>query len=146
MEISSASSEVRYSEFPARYESLAHIAAFVRGAAVEAGLDDFSVYSVETAVDEGCSNIIEHAYGDMENGVIKITCTILPGELIVQLNDTGKRFDPARVPKPRLDVPLEKRKDSGLGLFFIYKLMDEVVFSFDKETGNILTMKKKSAP
>ena len=144
MEISNASSsKVLHSKFPGQYESLAPIAAFVRVVAVEAGLDDFSVYSVETAVDEGCSNIIEHAYKRVENGIIEITCIIEPGQLIVELNDNGKPFNPSRVPRPGLDVPLGKRKDNGLGLFFIYRLMDEVTFSFDKNTGNTLTLKKK---
>jgi serine/threonine-protein kinase RsbW len=144
LEISNASSsKVLHSEFPGQYESLAPIAAFVRVVAVEAGLDDFSVYSVETAVDEGCSNIIEHAYKRVENGIIEITCIIEPGQLIVELNDNGKPFNPSRVPRPGLGVPLGKRKDNGLGLFLIYRLMDEVTFSFDKNTGNTLTLKKK---
>lgn len=139
-------SSVLRAEFPGHFENLSDIAAFVRKAAVEAGLDDFSVYSVETAVDEACSNIIEHAYKGKQNGIITITCTITPGELTVELRDTGKSFDPTRVPKPKLDVPLEERQDSGLGLYFINQLMDEVVFSFDQKSGNTLTMKKKASP
>ena len=48
--------------FPGRYDSLAQIGQFVHSAADEAGFDSFSIYAVELAVDEACTNIIELAY------------------------------------------------------------------------------------
>lgn len=144
MEISNGLSSSKYqSEFTGQYDSLAEIAEFVRKSAIEAGLDDFSVYSVETAVDEACSNIIEHAYKGKKNGIIKITCNVQPGVLVVVLQDHGKPFDPQKIPKPKLDTPLEKREDHGLGLYFIYQLMDEVHFNFNETSGNTLTMVKR---
>ena len=53
---------------PGRYENLVKLSEFARQAAQEAGLDSFAIYSVETAVEEACTNIIEHAYGGEGRG------------------------------------------------------------------------------
>lgn len=98
---------------------------------------------VETAVDEACSNIIEHAYGGEGIGDIEITYQINAKCLTIILRDFGKPFDPSKIPEPQLTAPLEKRKSHGLGLFFIRKMMDEVHFDFSNETGNVLTMVKR---
>jgi len=129
--------------FPGRYESLAEIADFVRAAARETGLDDFSIYAVETAVDEACSNIIEHAYQGEDNGVIECALTIKPDRLTIVLEDQGLPFNPKDIPDPKLSVPLEERDDHGLGLFFIRQMMDEVFFeNTGPERGNRVTMIK----
>ena len=55
--------------FPGRYESLSEIRDFVVEIAKIAGFQDFDLYAVELAVDEACSNIIEHAYGEENVGI-----------------------------------------------------------------------------
>lgn len=127
--------------FPACYKSLAEIAAFVRRAGEDAGLSNFDIYAVETAVDEACSNIIEHGYKGEGRGEITVTIRITRKALKVILKDGGRSFDPDSVPKPRLDAPLEERAAHGLGLYFIRQLMDEVKFDFHP-TGNTLTLVK----
>jgi serine/threonine-protein kinase RsbW len=47
--------------FPGRFDSLTVISEFVTRAAQAAGLDTRAVCAVQLAVDEACSNIIEHA-------------------------------------------------------------------------------------
>jgi len=122
---------------------LAKIAKFVTQAAVQAGLNETAIFAVQMSVDEACSNIIEHAYGGENIGDIDCTCKIDSQGLTVILHDWGAPFDPEKVPEPDLTSPLEKRKEGGLGLFFIRKLMDEVHFEFSAEKGNTLTMVKR---
>ena len=99
-------------------------------------------YSIKTAVDEACSNIIDHAYGGEQGGDIECTCNMSDDSLKVILRDHGHAFDPSRVPEPDLSSPIENRKMRGLGLFFMRKLMDEIHFDFSDESGNVLTMVK----
>ncbi len=129
--------------FPGRFASLAKIAETTRKAAHDAGLDDYAIYMVETAVDEASSNIIEHAYGAEGIGDIEITYQITAEGLTVLLRDFGKPFDPSQIPEPELNAHLEDRKSNGLGLFFMRKMMDEVHFEFSNETGNVLKMVKR---
>lgn len=125
-----------------RYENLVKLADFVRQIAQEAGLDSFAVYSVETAVEEACTNIIEHAYGGEGKGSIKCSCTVDEAGLTIQLHDKGKPFRPEEIHSPNIKAPLKKRDSHGLGLFIMRKWMDDVRFEFNAETGNTLTMVK----
>jgi serine/threonine-protein kinase RsbW len=95
------------------------------------------------AVDEACTNIIEHAYRGKPDGTIDIVCDKRGEEFAVTIQDFGARFDPKKVELPKTDDPLSKRRIGGLGLFFMRKLMDRVEFDFASGHGNRLTMVKK---
>jgi len=129
--------------FPARYESLEKISQFVRKAAQEAHLDPNAIYSVELSVDEACTNIIEHGYGGEGIGDIECTCEVIPEGLRIMLIDQARPFDITRVPDPKVKVPLKELKPRGLGVFFMYKMMDEVRYETTR-AGNILTMLKRN--
>ena len=136
-----SSTEMR--TFPGRFDSLAKISEFVTRAATVAGLGSTAVYAVEMAVDEACTNIIEHAYGGEGRGNIECKCQISDGELTVTLRDHGCPFDPSSVPEPDIEASLEDREEGGLGLYLIRKLMDEVRFEFTSDAGNVLTIVKR---
>ena len=127
--------------FPGRYESLEEIAEFVRSIAQAAGLSPFETYKLETAVDEACSNIIEHAYCGISDGVIEFTILTTPEAITIILKDNGRKFSPDSVLPPDVNAPLKKRKDHGLGIFIIRKWMDDVQFDYI-DGHNILTMTK----
>lgn len=127
--------------FPGKYESLAKIAELVQIATREFGLDSCAAYGVETAVDEACSNIIEHAYGGEDRGEIEFSYEITADSLIITLRDHGKKFKPKKIEKPKTNVPLKNRSDHGLGLYFIHQWMDEVHYDH-REGYNILTLIK----
>ena len=131
------------STFPGEFSSLAAIEDFVSPVAEAAGFDARGVYAVTMAVDEACTNIIEHAYGDAP-GDIHLGCQVAPGECVIIIRDRGRPFDPESVPPPDLTGDLEDRRGGGLGLFFMRKLMDEVRFSFDPDSGNQVVMIKRA--
>lgn len=129
--------------FPGVFSSLAKIASFVETQAESAGLNDQDVYSVQLAVDEACSNIIEHAYGGEGLGDIVCTCIAQREGLEIILVDHGKVFNPDRVPPPKVGAPLEELGSRGAGVFLMKKLMDKVDFEFDADSGKTtLTMFK----
>ncbi len=113
----------------------------MRKIAQDAGFESFAVYSIEMAVDEACSNIIEHAYEGEGKGDIRCTCSVTEDTLKVIIKDRGKPFDLSSVPPPNLSDDLEERQAHGLGLHFIRKWMDEVDF-LSKDAENTLTMVK----
>ena len=65
------------------------------------------------------------------------------GMFVIQIRDWGQSFDPAVIPEPNVDAPLEERPLGGLGLFLIRQSMDDVQFTFDPEHGNELRMEKR---
>lgn len=132
--------------FPGCYASLAEISTFISQAARQAGLDSQNTYAAQLAVDEACTNIIDHAYGGEGRG--EITCRVDPvrGQLTIVLEDRGRPFTPGKVRSPNRHAPLSRRKQGGLGLFFIYSTMDEVRYETSAEHGNRLTLVKRQAP
>jgi serine/threonine-protein kinase RsbW len=128
--------------FPGQYASLADISKLVVEAAREAGLSDSQVYAVDLAVDEACTNIIEHAYGGEGLGEIRCSCETDERGLTVTIQDHGHPFNPSRVPPPNHNAKLKDVKPGGAGLYLIYKMMDEVYFKFNHVEGNVLKLVK----
>ena len=124
-------------------EYLAEIADFIEQAASVSGLNENQIYDVQMAVDEACTNVIEHAYHGRTDGTIDIFCEQRGKEFVVVVQDFGEPFDPRKVAKPKTRDPLSRRNIGGLGLFFMHKLMDRVDFEFSSQNGNRLTMVKK---
>jgi serine/threonine-protein kinase RsbW len=94
------------------------------------------------AVDEACSNIIEHAYQGQADGEIECSYEITPDSLIVTLRDRGRHFDPTHASEPDLNAKLKDRTRGGLGIYFIRKLMDRVEYESTPDSSNVLTLVK----
>jgi len=114
---------------------------FVGQAAQEAGLGDLAAGRCQLAVDEACTNIIEHGYEGEDRGTIELTCDPHDGELVITIQDHAKFFDPNQVPLPNLNVTLDELKVGGLGLHFMRQVMDAVEFTY-QDGGNRLVLVK----
>ena len=130
-------------KIPGNYQNLSIIGDFVGKAAQETGFDETGVYAVQLAVDEACTNIIEHAYGGEGVGTIDITTIVSDDGLTVILRDSGKSFNPDSVPMPVTNLPLEEIQPRGIGLYLMRKMMDDIQFRFSENDGNVLTMVKR---
>ena len=128
--------------FPGRYRSVKDVCDFVTRAAMEAGLGDHEIFHCQLAVDEACTNIIEHAYGGEGRGSIEATVEIRAGELTIALFDRGMSFDPTAVPEPGLYDSIDDAAIGGQGWYFIRKVMDAVHFNCEPG-GNTLVMTKR---
>ena len=136
---------MKYVQFAAKFEYLDEIREFVGEIARDGGFGAKDVYNIQLATDEACSNVIEHAYAGLPQGVIDISCHADDGQITVVIHDHGKQFDMSRVPKPNLSKKLSEREVGGLGVFLMHKLMDEIHFSSSKKSGNTLTMTKRKS-
>jgi serine/threonine-protein kinase RsbW len=128
---------------PGYFKNLGEIGKFIKQAANQARLDDQALYAIEMAVDEACTNIIEHAYGGEGKGLIRLTCQVKKDGLQVTICDQGTPFDPTQVPDLNTEAPLHEREEGGMGLFFIRRLVDRYKFEFDTPQGNKLTLFKR---
>jgi len=122
-------------------ENLARIGDWVMESARACGLNQEDAFKIQLAVDEACTNVIEHAYNG-QGGPIELSCQRDGAEIQVTIHDWGQPFDPTAIRPPDLAAPLKDRPIGGLGLHFMHALMDRVQFTFDKARGNILTMVK----
>jgi serine/threonine-protein kinase RsbW len=127
---------------PARYENLEKICNFVDAIARKAGFGESALYSIQTAVDEACANIIDHAYEGEGKGTIECSCKVAETKIEIVLHDHGRSFNPDIISDPDIATLIDDPKGRGLGLYFMRKLMDEVHFSFSEKSGNTLIMVK----
>lgn len=132
---------VRVLQIDGRAENLAHIGDWIMESAQACGLGEEEAFRVQLAVDEACTNVIEHAY-EGQGGPMELSCCREGSDLRVTIRDRGHPFDPEAVEKPDLDAPLKDRQIGGLGIHFMHSLMDQVQFDFNQEEGNVLTMVK----
>ena len=129
--------------FPGEFSSLAKISEFIEEEAKKTSLSDSVIYEIQLAVDEACSNIIEHAYEGEGIGEITCTCEVSSDAFTVVLQDNGKPFDPEEIKELEVGSPLEELGNRGAGVFLMKMLMDEVEFEFFDDQGTKLTLIKK---
>jgi len=135
---------MRSIQFTAKFDHLDEIREFVGDIARANGFNDKAVYNIQLATDEAASNIIEHAYEGVTNGLLELSCGISGGAIKIILVDHGEAFDPSEIPMPDLKADLSDRKIGGLGIFLMRKLMDEVHYeSHPEKNSNTLTMIKR---
>jgi len=131
-------------QFTAKFEYLDEIRDFVGEVAQSGGFNDKDVYNIQLSADEAASNIIEHSYDGVGDGVLEISCGLKGNAITIILVDHGESFDPSDIPIPDLKADLSERKIGGLGLFLMRKLMDEVHYEADpKNKRNTLTLIKR---
>lgn len=124
-------------------EALPGILAFVEDACQQANVEPCLLFDLQLATEEACSNVIEHAYQG-QGGALGIRFETHDGDVRITLHDHGRPFDPDAIKPPDTALPLRRRPVGGLGLHLMYRLMDDVRFSFGPE-GNTLVMVKRNA-
>ncbi|MGB8296217.1 MAG: ATP-binding protein [Polyangia bacterium] len=92
---------------------------------------------VISAVGEAFNNIALHCYPDRPSNIVRVRMLIDSGILRLTIEDCGASFDPftARLPN------LEALPESGLGIYIMRSLMDEVTYQPGRP--NVLTLSKK---
>jgi anti-sigma regulatory factor (Ser/Thr protein kinase) len=116
---------------PARFDQLRRVTEFVSRQAERAGFAPLERNRIELAVDEACSNIIQHAYADQAGGLIRARVQTEARHIVITLVDTGKPFDPGDVPQHDPKANLDDMKIGGLGLYLMRQTMDDVRFEFN---------------
>ncbi len=129
--------------FAAKFEFLDEIREYVGDIARKGGFGEKDVYNIQLATDEAASNIIEHAYDGVTDGVLDLSCGMENDAIKIILIDYGESFDPSAVPIPDLKADLSERKIGGLGIFLMRKLMDEVHYEPRADKSNVLSMIKR---
>lgn len=92
------------------------------------------IEDIKVAVSEACTNAIKHSLDNK----FSVEYTIFENGLIITIIDSGKGYDVDSIDVPNLEEP----KESGLGLFIIQSLMDEVDIKSDIDNGTIIKMTK----
>jgi serine/threonine-protein kinase RsbW len=130
-------------QVPSSTGNLAMIRDFVASVAAQAGLGDEDVAHLELAVDEACTNVIEHAHkGDLAREVV-VRAIFDEATLRIEVVDSGSGFDPDAVPPADLERLVHERRGGGLGLKVMRTLVDEVSYEIVPGDRNRLRLVKR---
>ena len=113
-------------KIPGKSGNLEVIRNFVSDIAFRIGFDKKSVHEIELAVDEACTNIIEHAYEYDESKDIDVLVKTDLKQLTVIISDKGKSFNHKDVKMPDMQEYMKELRVGGLGIYLMKTLMDEV--------------------
>ncbi len=115
---------------PATLDSLKSIREFVMEVARTAGLDRKTSWRLRLGVDEIATNAIEHGYAEAESEeILHISADIGEQTLKVVLEDRGKPYNPQQTPPCNdFDLPLEKRRTGGLGIYLTLQGIDKFFY------------------
>ncbi len=127
----------------ARLEDLPRLHDFVQAACRELGANEDVSYALRLAVEEVCTNIIVHGYGEMAPGPIDLSFQADDGQIAITIADRARPFSPDDIPPPDLSAGWEHRRIGGLGWHLIREMTDEVQHQPNPGGGNRITLKKK---
>jgi anti-sigma regulatory factor (Ser/Thr protein kinase) len=105
------------------------VSAACKAGAQDAGVESKVAHEVTmgiiSAVGEAFNNIVLHGYNGKEPGVIRIEMEMDSTGFRVRLEDYGQSFDPSSISRP----DLASMPESGMGVFILMSLMDDVAYS-----------------
>lgn len=123
-------------KIPCKEEFAAIVRAQAEAISRRLHFDEEAVHDVITAVGEACDNAIEHGASEMG---IDIHYSITSEELLVEIVDYGKGFDPTGKGDESPDLFAER----GRGIFIMRNLVDRVDIKSACGCGAIVTLTKK---
>lgn len=117
------------------FVSVARLA--LSGVAGRMGFNVDDIEDLKVAVSEACTNALKHGSQNQDEKYY-VHYTIEKEKLIIEVCDNGKGIDIEKIKTPDLDHP----KESGLGLYIIQTLMDEVEITNRENNGASIRMIK----
>ena len=109
------------------------------------GFDIEEIDDIKVSIGEACNNIIKHGSDDGKDN-FNIEYTIYEDKLKITVKDNGSGFDTSKIKQPHMEDNIDNIDDSGLGIFIIKSLMDEVEINSSSENGTeIIMIKNKIA-
>lgn len=93
-----------------------------------------------TAFGEAFNNVVIHGYRSRSDGMLVVDAEVGAEYMTIRLSDHGLAVDFAKVSPP----DLESFPESGMGIFMIHALVDEVTYVAGSP--NVLSLTKRMQP
>ena len=104
----------------ANVESLEAFTQFARRGGHQAALPAERLDELDLLIEEILMNVFHYGYPPSEPGTVTVTYSVpAPGELLLEVADQGREFNPLDKPMPDLTLDLEDRPVGGLGIFLV---------------------------
>lgn len=127
----------------ARPENMRLFLSFVELACNSHGVPPGIASDVKLAVEEVCSNIIEHGYREREVGPITLACERVDDRLSVTVSDRGRTFDPEDARPADVETNWQERQIGGLGWHLVKRVVDDLSYHSGPDGTNRLVLVKR---
>jgi anti-sigma regulatory factor (Ser/Thr protein kinase) len=133
---------------PPQTDMLRLIRSVVATVSGELGFSPEETSFIELSVDEACTNVIFHAYGDAaadDAPIPELRVQLCPASdrLVISVIDEGTGFQPNRMRGVScVEEYASQPQPKGLGLYIIGRFMDEVAYDSPSGLGTVLSMVK----
>jgi serine/threonine-protein kinase RsbW len=114
---------------PNRRDEMPTIAAMVEQFGLTHLVPSRVVNEFNVALDEVLNNIISYGFEPGEQSEILVRLSLRQGEIVAEIEDAGRPFDPLSAQPPDLTGGLRERRVGGLGIHFVRNLMDAVEYA-----------------
>ncbi|ROP83300.1 serine/threonine-protein kinase RsbW [Stella humosa] len=94
-------------------------------------------------LDELLVNVVMHG-APAPSAIITVHYRLQADGVWAEIVDPGPPFDPLSLPDPDIELSLDDRVPGGLGIYFVRRLMDEVVYE-RRDAFNRLRLAKRAA-
>lgn len=113
-------------------DELVRIRQFTSDMLEEHNVPDLQAHKLVLAVDEVCANLIIHANDCNPQSHIEFNIDFKPKQIIFTFKDRGVGFDINDYESPSIEELVSTRRQGGLGLMLVKRIMDKIEFSTEK--------------
>ncbi len=99
---------------------------------------DADAFQVKLALEELVTNAINYGFDEGQTSELELALQRQNGDLICELRDHGRVFNPLEVAEPDVTLDVNHRKVGGLGVFLVRQVMDDVSY---ERAGNMNVMR-----
>ena len=129
--------------FKGEKENLPKMISLIEDFAHEMNIETGFINNLCVVADEMLSNIIKYGYAEFTDDIfIRLLYNVDQNEFVMTIIDRAEKFDPFAVDNKPLEGNISKRKEGGLGILIVKKLMSEYAYDYINHK-NIVTLKKK---
>ena len=134
------------SEGPCRDSVLETIAATVAAAANRDGWDETLAFKVDLVLEELATNILSHGgERNRPSPDIEIDIASRGDELVIEVSDDGRPFDPLRdaPPAPVIDENTDIAPIGGMGLRLVTRMVDSIAYRYENGRNRVTLIARR---
>ena len=111
-------------------KNIGKVEGFLKKIGKSVTLDEIQFHKLMVSLTEAVNNAILHGNRSVPGKSVHVVCELIPGWLLIMVDDEGKGFRPEKVGNPLAKENL--LRESGRGIFLMRTLMDKVEFDVGK--------------
>ncbi len=112
----------------------------------ELRISDPVIFALALALEECCSNIVNHALQRDARQTFRVTFSHTNNAMVIELRDGGPEFDPTLVPVAETKEIEDDRRIGGWGMELVRRSVDEIRYRREGDENVLFLTKRLGTP